>query len=76
MGYPTDIPQAVATLIDDHYSDPDNGGVVGAGAPLAAAVLGHSSETVTRAFYIKKMRNTPDVSDLLQNALAAARPAS
>jgi integrase len=62
--------RTVATFIDDHYTNPATGGTEGAGAPVAAAVLGHSSETITRTYYIKKMRRTPDVSAILQHTLA------
>lgn len=63
--------KTVATLIDGHYCDPETGGTEGAGAPIAAAVLGHSSEAITRAYYIKaRMRRAPDVSAVLEDAFA------
>jgi integrase len=58
--------KTVATLIDVHYSNPDDPMATGRGATIAAAVLGHSNETVTKTHYIQKMRGTPDVSDVLQ----------
>lgn len=65
---PQTLRRTVATLIDHHYSNLDHGGTEGAGAPIAAAVLGHSSEAVTRAHYIQRMRQAPDASAVLNNA--------
>lgn len=70
---PQTFRKTVATFIDDHYAHPDIGGTEGAGAPIAAAVLGHSRDSVTRTFYIKKLRRAPDVSAIIQDALGLPR---
>jgi len=48
--------KTVATLID-RLVDSDT----------AARVLGHSSDTITKEFYIEKDRSTPDVTHILQS---------
>ncbi|GAA5122732.1 tyrosine-type recombinase/integrase [Alloalcanivorax gelatiniphagus] len=48
--------KTVATLIDRL-----------AGSDTAARVLGHSSDVITKEFYIEKDRSTPDVTHLLQS---------
>lgn len=65
---PHTLRKTVATLIADHYADPNHGGVTDEGASIAAAVLGHSSDKVTRAHYILDRRRAPDVSKVLQDA--------
>lgn len=54
--------KTVATLIDRLvYSD------------TAARVLGHTSDAITKEFYIEKNRSAPDVTHILQS-FAGARP--
>ncbi len=48
--------KTVATLVD-RLVDSDT----------AARVLGHSSDTITKDFYIEKDRTTPDVTQILQS---------
>ena len=48
--------KTVATLID-RLVDSDT----------AARVLGHSSDAITKEFYIQKDRTTPDVTHILQS---------
>jgi len=55
--------KTVATLID-RLVDSDT----------AARVLGHSSDTITKEFYIEKDRSTPEVTHILQSF--AGKPAS
>lgn len=54
--------KTVATLID-RLVDSDT----------AARVLGHTSDAITKEFYIEKNRSTPDVTQILQT-FAGARP--
>ena len=54
--------KTVATLID-RLVDSDT----------AARVLGHSSDAITKEFYIEKDRTTPDVTHVLQTFAGAPR---
>jgi hypothetical protein len=38
----------------------------------AARILGHSSDAITKEFYIEKDRTTPDVTHILQSFAARA----
>ncbi len=55
MGYPTHLPQTVATLIDKE-----------ADAKSAAAQLGHATEQVANKHHIVKPALAPDSSDILE----------
>lgn len=55
--------KTVATLIDRQV-----------GSGTAARILGHSSDAITKEFYIEKDRSTPDVTDLLQSFAGSATP--
>ena len=54
--------KTVATLID-RLVDSDT----------AARLLGHSSDAITKEFYIEKDRTTPDVSQILQSFAGGTR---
>ena len=47
--------KSVATLVNDEV-----------GSEIAAQQLGHSSDEITKAYYIEKSAKAPDISELLQ----------
>lgn len=55
--------KAVATLIDR-----------GVDSQTAARVLGHTSDAITKEFYIEKDRNAPDVTHILEPLAGPPRP--
>ena len=60
--YPHTFRKTVATLID-RLVDSDT----------AARLLGHSSDAITKEFYIEKDRTTPDVTQILQSFAGGTR---